>query len=273
MSQGTTMNAKEYYQAGDLTAALTAAAEEVRKNPTASGPRALLCELAAFAGDLERVDRQLDALGHQDPQLMPVVSLFRQLARAEQARQDFYAEGRLPEFLTPPTPALRLALEASIRIREGQAQEAADLLLQAEEQRSKVAGTCDGKPFDDMRDVDDLTASFFEVLTSTGKYYWIPMDQVDLVEFRKPERPRDLLWRRAHMVVHNGPDGEVFLPTLYAGTHREADDRTRLGRYTEYRGGDGTPVQGIGQRTFLIGDEGRPILELENLTFQQTIKE
>src|SRR5262249_5809527 len=157
---------------------------------------------------------------------------FRQLLRAEQARQQFYTEGRLPEFLGEPTPVLKLHLQASIQIRDGQPQEANRLLQQAEEQRPRPAGGCNGQPFADVRDLDDLTAAFFEVYTSNGKYYWVPVEQVELVEFRKPARPRDLLWRRAHMIVRGGPDGEVFLPALYAGTSREADDKLRLGRAT-----------------------------------------
>jgi type VI secretion system protein ImpE len=250
-----------------LGPAVQAALEDVRKQPADTGRRGFLCELLCFAGDLERADKQLDALGQQDPGAMVGIALFRHLIRAEQARQQFYKEGRLPEFLGKPSPVLQLHLEASIRLREGQEAEAARLLAQAEEQRPRVRGTCDGKPYDDLRDLDDLTASFFEVLTSNGKYYWVGMDQVDLLEFRKPTRPRDLLWKRAHMVVHEGPDGEVYLPTLYAGTQAEADDRIRLGRATDWRGGDGKLVRGIGQRTFLVGEDSRPILELESLTF------
>ena len=46
-----------------------------------------------------------------------------------------------------------------------------------------------------------LTAGSFEVLTTTGKYYWIPTERVATVEFHPPKRPRDLLWRRATMSV------------------------------------------------------------------------
>jgi type VI secretion system protein ImpE len=262
------MNAQEQYQAGDLRGAIATATEEVRKHPADTARRGFLTELLCVAGELERADRQLDALGQQDPEAALGVSMFRQLIRAEQARQQFYAEGRVPEFLAEVSPGLRLHLEASIRLREGQAGEAAALLAQAEAQRPHVAGTCGGRPFDDLRDLDDLTASFFEVLTSTGKYYWIPVESVELIEFRPPARPRDLLWRRARMVVHGGPDGEVFLPALYAGAGADADDRLRLGRATEWQGGDGTPVRGLGQRTFLVGDEAVPILELQELSFQ-----
>ena len=57
------------------------------------------------------------------------------------------------------------------------------MLGRAEEQRVKLTGACDEQPFDDLRDVDELTSSFFEVLTSTGKYYWIPLERVESVEF------------------------------------------------------------------------------------------
>jgi type VI secretion system protein ImpE len=118
-----------------------------------------------------------------------------------------------------------------------------------------------------MRDLDDLVASAFEVVTSTGKYFLVPMERVVSLEFRKPERPRDLLWRRAQMVVADGPDGEVFLPAIYIAPAEVEDDRARLGRSTDWIGGDGTPVRGVGQRTFLIGEESVPMMQLETITF------
>ncbi len=259
--------AREHYQAGELKDALATSTEEVKKHPTDQAARNFLCEMLLFAGELERADRQLDTLAHQDPTAAVAVGMVRHLIRAEEARQQFYNDGRLPEFLNQPSEVLRMHLEASILLRDNKAAEAWQLLQQAEEKRPRVSGVCDDKPFDDMRDGDDLTAPFFEVLTSTGKYYWVPMDQVELIEFRKPTRPRDLLWVRAHMIVRDGPDGEVFLPALYAGTHTQADDRVRLGRVTDWKGATGEPTRGIGQRTFLVGDVGRAILELGTITF------
>ncbi|MHC4398298.1 MAG: type VI secretion system accessory protein TagJ [Planctomycetota bacterium] len=261
------MSAKEHYQAGRLDDAVAAAAEEVKRHPTDVDRRGFLAELLCFTGELERADKHLDAMGHQNPEAIPGISMFRQLIRAEQARQQFFDEGRMPEFLDKPDERLRLHLEASIRIREGNDGEAAEFLGQAEQKRPKVSGTAGDEPFDDLRDLDDLTASYFEVLTSTGKYYWIPMERVETMECHAPVRPRDLLWRRVHMVVCGGPDGEVFLPALYAGSHTESDDQMRLGRATDWSGGDGTPARGRGQRTFLLGDQDHGILTLGNLTF------
>jgi type VI secretion system protein ImpE len=259
------MKAREHFEAGELQLAIAAAIEEVKQAPADVGRRWFLCELLAVAGDLERADRQLDTIGHQAPEAMVGVALFRQLVRAEQARQQFFTQGALPEFLGEPSPVLRLHLEASVLLRDEKTAEAVQCLARAEDIRPRATGTCDGKPFDDFRDADDLTAPLLEVLTSNGKYYWVPIERVELLELRPPERVRDLLWRRAHMVVRNGPDGEVYLPTLYAGSHAELDDQLRLGRLTSWRGGDGAPTRGLGLRTFLVGDEGRTILDLKDV--------
>jgi type VI secretion system protein ImpE len=263
------MNAQGYFREGDLPQAIAAAQEEVERHPVDPDRRGFLSELLCFAGDLERAGRQLDPLEQQSPETMLGIGLFRHLVRAERARQQFYSEGRPPEFLGPPPPWLRLHLEASVCVREGRQDEAVGLLAGAEAERPRVSGTCNGRAFKDLRDLDDLTAGVFEVLTGNGKYYWIPIDRVEQVEFRTPKRTRELLWRPARMIVRDGPDGEVFLPTLYAGSHTEAGDRFRLGRATEWRGGDGAPVRGIGQRTFLVGDEACPILELATLTIDE----
>jgi type VI secretion system protein ImpE len=93
------------------------------------------------------------------------------------------------------------------------------------------------------------------------------MDRVVVLEFRPPERPRDLIWRRAQMTVSEGPDGEVFLPAIYAGADQE--DRALLGRVTDWTADEGAPVRGIGQRSFLIGSESKTIMELSTIEFDK----
>ncbi|MCI0365252.1 MAG: hypothetical protein L0Y44_02405 [Phycisphaerales bacterium] len=264
------MTVKEHYKAGRLSEALASATQEVKQNPSDVTKRRLLCEMLCFAGDLDRADVQLDAIAQMDSTTALDVSLFRQLLRGEQARRQFYDEGRVPEFLDTPTANLQIRLQASIALRDGRPDEAAKLLGQAELERARIAGVCNGEPFDDFRDMDDLTASFFEVLTSNGKYYWVPFEKVDVIEFEAAQRPRDLLWRAAHLVVHGGPDGQVFVPVLYAGSHANDDELVRLGRITDWRQTAGPIVRGCGQRSFLVGDGDRSILELTKIEFQQS---
>jgi type VI secretion system protein ImpE len=257
----------ELFQAGKLRDAIDAALAEVRKQPTNTDLRGQLCELLCFAGDLERADKQLDTIGQQDPKSQVGVSMLRQLVRAETARQQFFTEGRAPELLSDPSDAIKLHLQASICMREGAFDEAVSKLAEAEEKRVKVSGVCDGQKFDDFRDLDDLCACFLEVLTSNGKYYWIPIERVEQIEFHPPERPKDLLWRRVHMTVTDGPEGEVFIPTVYAATHQHGDEQLQLGRGTAWLEEEGQPVRGLGQRTFLIGDEDKPMMQIHEITF------
>ncbi len=263
-----TATAKDHFESGDLQDAIKAMNAEVKSKPGDFDKRGFLAELLCFDGNLERADRMLDLMIEQAPASVIGIALFRQLVRAEMARQEFFKDGRVPEFLDDPPPYLQLHLRASITLRDGSPTEAAALLAEAEEQRPRLAGVCDGKPFEDMRDLDDMTASIFEVLTSNGKYYWIPMARVTSVTLHPPERPRDLIWRRASMDVAQGPHGDVYLPVIYPSRGQEVDDRTRLGRVTDFAGGkNGGPVAGVGQRTWLIGDDAMPILQIGSLEF------
>jgi type VI secretion system protein ImpE len=158
-----------------------------------------------------------------------------------------------------------------VSLRAGDVEEAARHAAGAEEARPRAAGVAVQKdattPFDDFRDVDDLHAGFFEVLTTTGKYYWIPTERVASIEFEAPRRPRDLVWRRASMVVTDGPDGVVYLPALYDSGTADIGDELKLGRATSWIDEQTGPVRGIGQRVFLIGDDAQPIMELATLRF------
>jgi len=238
---------------------------EVKNNPKAIDRRAQLAELLCVAGNLERADTVLNAISDIDPGAMVGVALFRQLVRAEQARQQFYSEGRLPEFVVKPDVLIELELRAAIAAREGARAELAKLVAQREEARVPCAGVADGAAFDDFRDLDDLTAAHLEVLTSTGKYFWIPVAAVESIELRKPESQRDLLWRRGQLAVADGPDGEVFFPSIYVAKNSTAGERP--GHVTEFDEPAERVAFGRGLRTFLVGETSKTIRELGRVTF------
>lgn len=262
-------SATDAFKAGKLGDAVASAIEQVRAAPADRGKRMFLAELFCFAGDLERADKQLDVLFQPDAPELMVITLFRQLLRGETARREVFAQGRLPEFLTQPSECVSLHLEASIRLRENKPAEAAQLLAKAETIRPAVVGTCDGVAFDDFRDLDDLIAPVFEVVTANGNYYWVAANTVELLEFEKPERTRDLFWRPAHMIVKDGPDGVVYVPALYPGSHTAADDAVKLGRRTDWLGEEPEPFRGLGLREFLIGDSAKSILEVTKIEFSK----
>lgn len=260
-----TDEAGRLFREGRLAEATQAAGAEVRRSPASTGARLLLADLLLLGGSLERADAVLAAAEAVDPQAALPVAEFRQLLRAATARQQVLREGRLPEFLGEPTAAQRLSLEALIALRNGDGAAAAVAVHEAEAARPAVAGEVDGSSFEDLRDADDLWGGNFEVLTMTGKYFWIPIERVESVAFQSPKRPRDLAWRRCTMTVRGGPDGDVFVPALYDAEGEQADT-LRLGRETLWS--EAEPVRGAGQRIFLVGDEGLSVQQLGTVEFR-----
>jgi type VI secretion system protein ImpE len=263
---GTDQTASALFRAGKLDDAVAAAQAALRKAPTDLNARVLLGELLAFTGNLERADVVLDAASAIDPSTALVVAEFRQLIRADMARRQLFRDGRVPEFLAEPTEMQRLQLAALVALRAGDVAEAARQAEAAEAVRPQTPGHHNDAAFDDLRDADDLLAGSFEVLTTTGKYFWIPAERVEALEFHPPKRPRDLLWRRASMSVASGPDGEVYLPAIYAADE-PMTDVLRLGRETDWRQAPDGPVRGVGQRLFILGEDAVPMMDLGNLRF------
>ena len=253
------------FRAGKLDEAVAAATDAVRRAATDLGPRLLLCELLLFQGRLDRVDTLLDAASTLDPSVAVGVAEFRQLLRAEIARRQMMTDGRVPEFLGEPTVAQRAALAALVALRTGDAEAAAAAVAEAEAARPHPAGRMAEAAYDDLRDGDDLLGGSLEVLTTTGRYFWVPMERIVSMQPHPPARPRDLFWRRATLAVADGPTGEVYLPVLYDHTPADADDQLRLGRATDWVELPGGVIRGVGQKLLLVGEEGVPLLQLAAL--------
>lgn len=265
------MNAAELFQAGDLHSAVEAALADVKKHPADTSKRGLLAQLLCFAGDLERADRQLDTISQQNVEAAIAVSMLRQLIRAETSRREFFEQGRPPESISDPSEWMRAALRASVEIRNQQFLDAKKILDDAAEHRPPFRGTWNEQPIDDLMDMDDLLAGVLEVLTCNGKYYWIPWQHIESVTCDAPKQPWDLLWRRARVVIAGGPDGDVYLPVLYAGTHQTDDQQLMLGRGTTWSEDETHPIRGFGQRMWLAGDDAVSIMELKSLHQEQPV--
>jgi type VI secretion system protein ImpE len=260
------------FREGRLADALTAANAAVRKAPTDIGARVLLAELLLFAGNVDRVDVVLDACADLDPTSVIVVAEFRQLLRGETARRQLFSEGRVPEFLGEPTASQRLALSAVVALRDGDTAGAGKLAAEAEDARVHPRGRTSDGPFDDMRDGDDVLACCFEAITTTGKYFWLPPERIVDLRLHPLKRPRDLFWRRATVQVADGPDGDVYLPTIYPPLDKSAGEPTdalRLGRATDWlQIGANGPTRGIGAVTLVVGEDSKTWLEMESIQFQ-----
>ena len=73
------------------------------------------------------------------------------------------------------------------------------------------------------------------------------------------------------MQVADGPDGDVYLPTIYPPNNSATatTDALRLGRATDWQEvAVGGPTVGLGAVTILAGEEALTWLEMEKVTFQ-----
>ncbi|WP_299439381.1 type VI secretion system accessory protein TagJ [uncultured Rhodospira sp.] len=264
----TDSSATALFQAGDLDGAIAALTAEVKAQPKDVQARGRLAEMLCFQGDIERADKMMEVMALQDEEHSAGIGVFRRVLRGAIQREQVFREGRAPDFVGPPDDCLQAHLKALAALRAGDMDGVRALLAEAEEARRPAAGKREDTPFDDVRDLDDLTGGVLEVIAASGSYYWIAFDTVVALEFHAPERPRDLIWRRASIEVSDGPEGEVFIPALYVpppGATPRTDHL--LGRVTEWLGDDESgPVFGLGQRCWLLGDQDMPIMDLTSLT-------
>lgn len=233
---------------GGLGEALGQAVARVKARPTDVAGKLDLADLLIVTGDLERADSHLDLAGTMDPGFAVKAALVRQLIRAETHRRDVIFAGRAPDLVLETDGTIAAHLQRLLDWREGRPGSVVDT------EAGAVAGRVDGAPFVGVRDLDDRFAGVLEVLTSTGKYFWIPWGAIQSLTLAPPQRWRDIVWRQAELDVSDGPSGVVYIPAIYPCAPGEAGEALQTGRETDWKEDHGL-VRGLGLKTLLIGDD------------------
>jgi type VI secretion system protein ImpE len=229
--------------------------------------RIFLFELLCFTAEFARAERQLDAIAQTSGEVMVEmgIQVYRDVIAAEKLRHEFFKSGKgQPKFFVEPPAYTALHLEAVTKNREGRLAEAESLLNEALQLRAPVAGQNSGVPFADMADCNALVAPFLEVIAQK-EYAWIPLEQIQIIEIQTPRTLRDLLWAPAKVAMRGHALGQVFLPVNYHGSNEHPNDLVKLGRMTEWEALGETFVLGMGQRSYLLDDDEKPLLELRKI--------
>ena len=252
---------------GMLNEAIAALGNEIRRKPTDVALRSHLAELLCIRGDLQRADTILDSVVELDPSLSVGVALKRQLIRAALARTQFYMEGRVPEFLTPPDRDLELTLRASVHSREGDQAESARLLAERDAAHIPLTAFVDGVSCQEFRDLDDLCAHHLEVMTAEGRYCCVSFGAIASIQMLRRERRWDFLWPRVRLTLNDGTTGEVYCPATYFSERDGELEDHKLGFSTDFVG-DAAPIRGRGLRMFMCGDDPRSLFEFRLIQFR-----
>jgi type VI secretion system protein ImpE len=259
------MNASELFKASKLKEAIEAQTQAVKASPTDPGLRLFLFELLAFAGDLDRARRQIEAVTYDDPDQVAMLQRYKKLLDSEAERRKMFDEGIMPSFFIDPPFHLRMRQDAVMNfLRFHRGTEAQGLLEGARGMLPNLKVLLNNQEYQGFHDCDDIFGTILEVMVN-GQYYWLPLEQVTCLAMNPPKFPRDLLWIPTRLELSDGRTGEVFLPALYPGSHLHPDDQVKLGRNTDWKTWEDGPVLGIGEKTFLAGEEPIGILEWRTL--------
>lgn len=251
----------ELLRAGDLDAAMHQAVGAVRADAGSSKARILLFQLMCLNGDWEKARRQLYVLKDMDALTVPMFETYDPVLQCEMFRAAVFAGQRSPVFFGEPRDWLATLCSALVEDAAGHHAAAAVLRDQALDDAPTSTGRIDGEPFEWLADADGRLGPVLEVFLN-GRYFWVPVEHVAVVDLDAPEDLRDLVWAPARFQWSNGGDAVGFIPVRYPGTERAADDRLRLSRLTEWIEGDDSPLaaRGLGQRLLMTDAGEYPLL-------------
>jgi len=246
-----------------LAQVLDGASDAVRQAPGQAALRTRLFQLFCLQGQWSRALAQLAAAARLDPACEEMARVYREVIRCEALRAEVFAGRRAPLLLGEPEAWLAQLIEALRVDANGHNAAASELRAQALAAAPAIPGSIDGAAFGWLTDADSRLGPVLEAIVN-GKYYWIPFDQLRLVETEPPSDLRDLAWQPARLTFANGGEQVAFLPVRYPGLNG-ADDALLLARRTEWRELGPDSYAGLGQRMFASEAGEYPLLEVRRI--------
>jgi len=266
------MEAKEYLQQGDLDGALTAAQNEVKAAPAKWELRVYLFQLLSLLGQWERAMTQLNVAGEMDADASLMAHIYGPALNAEAFRAEIFAGKRTAMFLGEPPEWTVWMAQAATLLAQDKHEAAAELRDKAFEAAPAISGTVDGKPFEWIADADPRLGPVLEAIVN-GKYYWVPFERINVIEFEKPENLRDAVWARAKLTWANGGEAMGLIPARYVGTENHEDNFVKMARRTVWTDLGSDFFAGAGQRVLTTDEDEYPLLAAGTVTLNCPVQD
>ena len=253
----------EHFNNGQLTKAINSSVDQVRDNPSDTEKRWELAVYLCFGGELERAQKHVKVMMQQAPDLVADALLLNSLLKGEAARQQFFTEGRLPNFPEQPSSRVQQLLKGHAEFRDSQT-DGSSFFDEVAKHGNDVSGSCDGKPFTSFRDVDGQTSIVLEAITIGGDYYWLEYDEIRQLELSELNAPQDVLWRQAEITMKGEQQVSAYLPSIYYGSHKSEDEALKLGRAFEQ---STEASRAVGGKMLLVDGVNHPLCTVHQITF------
>lgn len=258
------MEAEALLKEGDLSGALKALQDTVRKSPADAKLRIFLFQLLCIMGDWKRAITQLKVCAEMDSEATTMAQSYRETIICEVYRQKVFVGEKEPLIFGEPAEWVALMIEALKLQASGKIDEAASLRNKAFEDAPSTPGTLNGEPFEWIADADSRLGPVLEIIVN-GRYFWAPFATIHKIIVEAPTDLRDRVWTPAQVTWSNGGDLVAFIPTRYAGTGQNGDDAQKLAKSTDWKDLGADTFVGLGQRLMATDQSDVALMDVREL--------
>lgn len=251
------MQAQALLRDGKLDECVAALAAQIRAKPQDPKLRIFLFQLSVVMGQWDRALDQLDIAAQTDPAADLMAQVCRPAMQCERFRQEVFAGQRTPLVIGQPEEWLAHLIQAAMLSGQGKEDAAAELRTKALDAAPTTSGTIElapekGKasdpeivPIDWICDADLRLGPVLEAIIE-GKYYWVPFNNILMIEVDPPTDLRDMVWAPARIILAAGGEKVALIPTRYPGSEAASQPpEVRLAKTTITAGPDGETPFGL----------------------------
>lgn len=247
-----------------LESQLTGLMSQIRKSPSDHRLRVHLAQLCMLLGQWERAIGQLQTVALSEASALPFAQAYREAIRCERVRERVFSGEIAPPTLGTPAPWFAWLAQALRHRALGEHAAADALQTQAFEAAPASSFSVDDQAVSWLADADSRLGPCIEAFVN-GQYYWIPFDEVQRLELEAPVDLRDLVWAPAKLVLCNGGEHPILMPSRYPGSDSAGDDALRRSALTIWNEAGDSGWIGHGQRMWASDAGEHPMLETRRI--------
>jgi type VI secretion system protein ImpE len=258
------MPALETLRNGNLDEAFRELQQEVRRSPADAKLRVFLFQLLAVQGQWDRALVQLNTAAELDASTLIMAQMYREALQGEVFRAEVFAGKRSPLIFGDPPQWMGWLVEAARLTAGGKHDAAQQLRMKAFEAAPATSGSLDGTRFEWIADADTRLGPVIEAMLS-GRYFWVPVQNIRRIKVEPPTDLRDLVWLPVHFTWSNEGEAVGLVPSRYPGSESSPDNLIRLARKTEWSAPAEGASHGLGQRMLSTEETDYPLLDIRQI--------